>query len=463
MMPTVNNNNSDNPTNEGASNKSSSSTIHKRNTLQHIQWWSNFLLKGFAFVLCLLPGYCRLFYYYIISSDRICVRYGECARNYLDVYGSGRAAESSAAKETTSSGGGNNDTANTTTATTTKKKKKPVLIFICGGTWQIHQRYYAMGLGRALSPLGILVIVPDYRPYTSSSSSKKKEKNDSNHVSIKEMIDDVDSSVDWVLNNVEEYGGDKEKVMLVGQSAGGHLVGLLAALKMLDWVQQHCQQRRQRRQEGVVAAAGDNDEEQQQQQQPQQQQQQPWLKSTYTPRQLLGYVPTAGPLNLIDLKAEYLNSGMMSPHKMNGLFGGQSNEALAKWSPHQVMQRCCDEYSATLQEEVELGQEGGGDAKVKKEDCGVVFPRICAIHGTGDTCVPSRTSEEFVKELSTNVDNMEVELITYDGWSHTDPIIEKPMVSTTKERMYSLFECIFFKFEESIWNANLTRLRVCIL
>ena len=453
MMSTVNIN-SDNPPTSTSNKSSTSTTIRKRNTLQHIQWWSNFLLKGFAFVLCLLPGYCRLFYYYIISSDRICVRYGECARNYLDVYGSGRAVESSAVKETTSNGGGNNDTtANTTTATTTKKKKKPVLIFICGGTWQIHKRYYAMALGRALSPLGILVIVPDYRPYTSSSSSsKKKEKNDSKHVSIKEMIDDVDSSVDWVLNNVEEYGGDKEKVMLVGQSAGGHLVGLLAALKMLDWVQEQ----RQRRQEGLAAEEEDNDEEQQQQQQ--QQQQQPWLKSTYTPRQLLGYVPTAGPLNLIDLKADYLNSGMMSPQKMNGLFGGQSNEALATWSPHQVMQRCYEEYSATLQEEVELGQEGGGDAKVKKEDCGVVFPRICAIHGTGDTCVPSRTSEEFVKELSSFADNMEVELITYDGWSHTDPIIEKPMVSTTKERSSLTFSSL-----SNQRNTNLTRLRVCIL
>ena len=426
-MMSISNNNNDNPTNEGASTTSPPSTIHKRNTLQHIQWWSNFLLKGLVFVLCLLPGYCRLFYYYIISSDRICVRYGEGARNYLDVYGS-------AAK-----GGGNNDTtANMTTANNNnkkkKKKKKPVLIFICGGTWQIHQRYYAMALGKALSPLGILVIVPDYRPYTSPSSlSKLKKKNDnSNHdVSIQEMIDDVDSSVDWVLNNVEEYGGDKERVMLVGQSAGGHLVGLLAALKMLDWVQQQqlsCQQ--------PATTARDNDEEQQQQQP------QPWLKSTYTPRQLLGYVPTAGPLNLIDIKAEYLNNGMMSPQKMNGLFGGQSNEALATWSPLQVMQRCYDEYSSMLQEEVELGQEGRGDAKVKKEDgSGVVFPRIFAIHGTGDTCVPVRTSEEFVKELSSFADNMEVELITYDGWSHTDPIIEKPMVSTTKERRY------YFLFE----------------
>ena len=136
-----------------------------------------------------------MFYYYIISSDRICVKYGEGARNYLDVYGSATAVESSAAKESTSSScsGDNNDTANTTTATS-KKKKKPVLIFICGGTWQIHQRYYAMALGRALSPLGILVIVPDYRPYTSS----KTKKNDSNHVSIREMIDDVDTSVEWV-------------------------------------------------------------------------------------------------------------------------------------------------------------------------------------------------------------------------------------------------------------------------
>jgi dienelactone hydrolase len=418
MMSTSNNNSGKPPATTATSNTTSSTTIYKRNTLQHIQWWSNFLLRGFAFVLCLLPGYCRLFYYYMISSDRICVKYGECARNYLDVYGS-----------TTKSGGGNNDTtANTTTATTTKKKQKPVLIFICGGTWQIHQRYYAMALGRALSPQGILVIVPDYRPYTSSTT-----KEDSNHVSIKEMIEDVDSSVDWVLNNVEEYGGDKEKVMLVGQSAGGHLVGLLAALKMLDWVQQHCQQQRSCQQQ--QQASGDNDEEQQQPQQPQ-----PWLKSTYTPRQLLGYVPTAGPLNLIDLKVDYLNSGMMSPQKMTGLFGGQSNEALVTWSPHQVMQRCHDEYSAMLEEE----QDGSG----------VVFPRICAIHGTGDTCVPVRTSEEFVKELSSNVDDMEVELITYDGWSHTDPIIEKPMVSAERKKLIFYLNAVFFQFEESIWNAT---------
>ena len=41
---------------------------------------------------------------------------------------------------------------------------------------------------------------------------------------MREMIDDVDSSVEWVLNNVEEYGGDKERVMLVGWRSSGSSV-----------------------------------------------------------------------------------------------------------------------------------------------------------------------------------------------------------------------------------------------
>ena len=40
------------------------------------------------------------------------------------------------------------------------------------------------------------------------------------------MVSDVDLAVRWVLDHVEEFGGDKKRVFIVGQSAGAHLTAL---------------------------------------------------------------------------------------------------------------------------------------------------------------------------------------------------------------------------------------------
>jgi dienelactone hydrolase len=386
--------------------------LHKR-----IKWWLTFTFKGMGFVMCLLPGYIQLFWYYFISSDRKCVWYDDdsnsngrsfFSRHWLDIYGSSTMKKNSA-------------------KTTTRKNentKKPVLIFITGGTWQIHQRYFAIALGRALAPLGILVIVPDYAAYSSSSSlkqwyKKKQLRHDQQHnTDITDMINDVDTSIQWVFDHIEEYGGDRNKVVLVGQSAGAHVVGIVAALKMLDWLHHQHQQQEQQQQQTYNSTTTN-------------QQQRQRLKSTYTPKQIRGYIPTAGPMNLIELRSTFLKSGILSPMKMEGLFGGCTDEALELWSPLQVMEKCFEEYMQ--QQQVELGgvlqHDDDGEKKKKGEESinssKDVFPRFCAIHGTGDKCVPVQTSEEFVSRLCSM--KVQAELITYEGWSHTDPIIEAPM------------------------------------
>lgn len=38
------------------------------------------------------------------------------------------------------------------------------------------------------------------------------------------MIEDIDTAVKWVLENISEFGGDPNKVHIGGQSAGAHLV-----------------------------------------------------------------------------------------------------------------------------------------------------------------------------------------------------------------------------------------------
>lgn len=41
-----------------------------------------------------------------------------------------------------------------------------------------------------------------------------------------DMLEDVNTGIAWVQRKVERYGGDPERVWLVGQSAGGQLAML---------------------------------------------------------------------------------------------------------------------------------------------------------------------------------------------------------------------------------------------
>ena len=49
------------------------------------------------------------------------------------------------------------------------------------------------------------------------------------------MLVDVDAAMAWVWQHISRYGGDRERVVLGGQSAGAHLT----ALTLLT----HCQVR----------------------------------------------------------------------------------------------------------------------------------------------------------------------------------------------------------------------------
>ena len=100
--------------------------------------------------------------------------------------------------------------------------KKPVVIFVTGGAWIIGFRMWGTLLARALVPFGILVIIPDYRNFP--------------RVNIDGMVQDVDMSIEWAFDNVQKYGGDSKKIVLVGQSAGAHIGGVIVAMKVLDWL-----------------------------------------------------------------------------------------------------------------------------------------------------------------------------------------------------------------------------------
>lgn len=50
---------------------------------------------------------------------------------------------------------------------------------------------------------------------------------------IVDMLEDVNTGVGWVMQKISNYGGDPERVYLVGQSCGGQLCSLATLIQVL--------------------------------------------------------------------------------------------------------------------------------------------------------------------------------------------------------------------------------------
>lgn len=89
---------------------------------------------------------------------------------------------------------------------------KPVLIFVYGGNWNSGRKELYNYVGRNFSKHDMVVVMPDY---------VKSPK-----VSYKEMATQIATSIQWVKDNIADYGGNPDRIFLTGHSAGGHLVAL---------------------------------------------------------------------------------------------------------------------------------------------------------------------------------------------------------------------------------------------
>jgi acetyl esterase/lipase len=89
-----------------------------------------------------------------------------------------------------------------------------VVVFFYGGSWQSGSRDTYRFLGSALARRGIVTVVPDYRVYP--------------EVTFPTFLEDGAAAVDWVRDNVARYGGDRERIVLMGHSAGAHMAAMLA-------------------------------------------------------------------------------------------------------------------------------------------------------------------------------------------------------------------------------------------
>ena len=91
---------------------------------------------------------------------------------------------------------------------------RPVVVFFYGGAWSSGRREDYAFVGRALAAQGFVVVVPDYRLVP--------------EVRFPTFLDDSAAAVQWARENGAAFGGDGERITLVGHSAGAYNAAMLA-------------------------------------------------------------------------------------------------------------------------------------------------------------------------------------------------------------------------------------------
>lgn len=88
----------------------------------------------------------------------------------------------------------------------------PVLVFFHGGGWKDYDKKLFAPVAMKFLPRDMVVVIPDYTLHPNAG--------------YEQMAGEVASAIAWTLEHIAEYGGDPQRVVVAGHSAGGHLAGL---------------------------------------------------------------------------------------------------------------------------------------------------------------------------------------------------------------------------------------------
>lgn len=111
------------------------------------------------------------------------IAYGEGPRHRLDVYSAGAA-------------------------------NAPVIVFFYGGGWNSGSKQDYVFAADALASCGFLTVVPDYRLVP--------------EVRFPGFLEDAAAAVRWTHDNAARFGGDPDRIVLAGHSAGAYIAAMLA-------------------------------------------------------------------------------------------------------------------------------------------------------------------------------------------------------------------------------------------
>lgn len=90
----------------------------------------------------------------------------------------------------------------------------PVVVFFYGGSWRTGSRGDYLFVGEALASRGFVAVLADYRLYP--------------EVRFPDFVADSALAVRWARDNATRFGGDPERIVLMGHSAGAYNAAMLA-------------------------------------------------------------------------------------------------------------------------------------------------------------------------------------------------------------------------------------------
>jgi acetyl esterase/lipase len=94
------------------------------------------------------------------------------------------------------------------------KARLPVIVFFYGGSWNSGAKEGYGFAGRALASQGFVVAVPDYRLLPEAR--------------YPDFLHDGAAAVRWVRSNIARFGGDPDRIVLAGHSAGAYNAAMLS-------------------------------------------------------------------------------------------------------------------------------------------------------------------------------------------------------------------------------------------
>ena len=89
----------------------------------------------------------------------------------------------------------------------------PVVVFFYGGNWESGDKSIYRFVGAALAAKGLVAIIPDYRIYP--------------EVRFPAFVEDGALAVRWAHDHAAEFGGDPDRLVLMGHSAGAQIAAML--------------------------------------------------------------------------------------------------------------------------------------------------------------------------------------------------------------------------------------------
>ena len=295
--------------------------------------------------LVLAPAFLKVAWYYARSANvKRGLVYGAAARNTLDLY---------------LPDGCDMADANSSTSMATSRKdeeKRPVVIFITGGMWIIGYKAWGALLAQRLSRRGIIVASLDYRNFPQGT--------------VGDMIADVSNGISWVLDRVVALGGDRRKVVVVGQSAGAHLAAT-AILRQTEW----------------LLARSPN---------------------TWSPASISKFIGISGvyapdDAQLIEhFHRQGLYKNVFWSIMEAGFTGSRASEALPRASPVSMLRERAVRQSVHI------------------------LPPVMLCHGEDDSSAPPEQSRTFASALRGA--GVSVDEHYYAGKTHTDPFVTDPIL-----------------------------------